>query len=106
MDTPKASSPLAAALWRLTWMLLGPLALVLCAIGVVRARNTSPSGADVAYLAVLGLMLLARWLEFRGGDPRTASGEPAAPGHLRRYLVVAGFLGVAIWAGLHALLTF
>jgi hypothetical protein len=102
MDAPKTISPVSV-LCRLTWMLLGPLGLVLCAIGLARARSGFPSAADAAYLAVLGLMLLARWQEFRGGDPRTASGEPATPRHLRRYLLVAGFLGMAIWAGLHAL---
>jgi hypothetical protein len=102
MDAPKSASP-AALLWRLTWMLFGPLMLFLSALFVFRARGSFPAGPDLAYLAVLGVTLLARYLDFRGGDPLTATGEPATPGHLRRYLLVAGFLGVALWAGLHLL---
>jgi hypothetical protein len=42
-------------------------------------------------------MLLGRWAEFRGGDPRTATGEPATRQDLRRYTLLASVLGLAVW---------
>ena len=42
-------------------------------------------------------MLLGRWVEFRSGGARTADGEPAMPGHLRRYLFWTTIIGLTIW---------
>jgi hypothetical protein len=67
------------------------------AAAIINAGTGWLTGLDLAFLAVLGGMLLARWLEFRGGDPQTATGEPATLAHLRRYTLVALLLGLAVW---------
>lgn len=97
-----------AILCRVFWMLLGPMFLGLTAFLVIRVGNGWLTIADFAYLAVLGGMMLARWLEFQLGRPLTAEGEPATPGHLRRYLIGLGVIGLAVWVianviGNHAL---
>jgi hypothetical protein len=91
---PEQTSP-GAAFGRLTWMLLGPFALFLSALALVGRGFLS--FASVAYLAILGAMLLGRWVEFRSGGARTADGRPATPGHLRRYLFWTTIIGLTIW---------
>jgi hypothetical protein len=95
-----ASSPsysLAAALGRLTWMVLGPMALLLTAFTVASTGNGWLTPWDFGYFAVLTVMLLGRCLEFREGNPQTADGQPATMSHLRRYLLVAGAIGLVVW---------
>lgn len=96
---PKAQA--SAALARVFWMLLGPMALVLTAMAVLRAGRGWLTGADVAYLSFLAAVLLARWFEFRAGDPQTADGEPATAQDLRRYLVVTTTVGLVVWVALN-----
>jgi hypothetical protein len=91
------ATPMAAFLGRLTWMLLGPLALFLTARPLFSRGEGLFSYADLAFSAVLGAMCLGRWFEFRSGRAQTASGEPATAGHLRRYVIGAGAVGVAVW---------
>ncbi len=55
------------------------------------------SAADFAYFVVLASLIFARWLEFRGGDPRTATGEPAAMIHFRRYAWIVLGIGLGLW---------
>ena len=58
-------------LTRLYWMMLGPLLLALLAYVVIKTGNGWLTGADIGFLAVLAGLLLARWLEFRGGNDTT-----------------------------------
>ncbi|HXG10472.1 MAG TPA: hypothetical protein VNK04_11985 [Gemmataceae bacterium] len=96
MAAPPTTSPLAV-LGRLTWMMFGPLALLLAAWGVVSKGGGWLTTADLAYLAVLAAMLLGRWLEFRGGSPQKATGEPATPADLRRYVIFTLVIGLGVW---------
>ena len=41
--------------------------------------------------------MLGRWLEFRGGQPKTSTGEPATAADLRRYLLMTSTLGIVVW---------
>lgn len=95
-DSPTGSS--AAVLGRLAWMMVGPLALALTLYHIVTSGTGWQTGADLLYFVILLGMILGKWIEFRGGDPRTSSGEPAKPGDLRRYVVLALVLGTALWA--------
>ena len=90
------TSPLVI-LARVYWMMLGPLLLALLAFTIIDRGNGWFTPADLAFLVVLGGLLLARWLEFRGGNPQTSTGEPATPAHLRRYVCGAVLLGFAAW---------
>lgn len=93
----ETKSSLRALLGRLSWMLFGPMFLLFATIAVVRAGPGWLTSADIFFLAVLGGMLLGRWLEFSSGAALTATGEPATRRDLHRYLVFAGLAGIALW---------
>lgn len=92
-----AHSPALSAMCRVVWMMIGPLALVLLIAAIVNIGNGWFTAADIGFLIVLGIVVLARWLEFRGGSPQTATGEPATPDHLRRFAIGAVVLGLGLW---------
>jgi hypothetical protein len=97
MNDYNNASSFADLLARIFWMMIGPLCLALLAFTIIRIGSGWLTWADMAYMAVLWGMLLARWLEFRGGNPRTGDGQPATPVHLRRYVKSAIPLGIGMW---------
>lgn len=86
-------------LGRVFWMFLGPMILVFLGYSIVRIGNGWFTPADIAFLVVVGVLVLARWLEVRGGNPQTASGEPATPEQFRRYILLAPLVGIMVWIG-------
>ncbi len=82
---------------RIFWMMVGPMTLSLLAIGIIDIGTSWLTPVDFAFLLVLALLFLARWVEFRGGNPRTAEGKPAAPGDFRRYVLTGLPLGLGVW---------
>lgn len=78
-------------------MMLGPAILFLLAISIARDGGGWFTLKDIAFLAVLGGLVLGRIVEFRGGDPRTAGGEPATREHLHRYSMVILATGFSVW---------
>jgi hypothetical protein len=87
----------SAALGRIVWMMLGPLLLIVAGFAIVSAADGWTALSDIAYLVILAAMLVGRWLEFRGGQPERADGEPATASDLTRYLLVAPVIGLAGW---------
>jgi hypothetical protein len=86
-----------AVVGRLSWMIVGPFALALVAVGITERRDGWFGALDLIYFVVLGAMLLGRWLEFQYSRPLTAAGEPASVHDLRRYALVLGALGLGAW---------
>lgn len=82
---------------RVFWMMVGPLLLVILAYNIMRTGGGWFTNSDYGFLAVLAVIGLVRWLEFRFGHPRTASGEPATTRHLRRFLVGLALGGLIVW---------
>jgi hypothetical protein len=78
--------------------MFGPAAMLICTIVIIETGNGWFTGADFAFLIALAVTVLARCLDFRAGNPRTAMGEPAQPNHLRRYVPAALVLGLAVWS--------
>lgn len=96
MSTRPMTSP-AVLFGRLFWMLAGPMFLLVFACYIALEGAGWFTILDLAYFAVLGGMLLGRWLEFRSGEAMTGTGEPATPAHLRRYLVTTSLAGLGLW---------
>jgi hypothetical protein len=96
MSDAQTTSALAV-FGRITWMMLGPLALAAAVFGIITSGSGWATGTDLFYFIVLGLMILGRWLEFRGGNPQTGSGEPATPEMLPRYVFFALMIGLSVW---------
>jgi hypothetical protein len=87
-----------AFLGRLFWMMAGPACLLVCAVMILNAPGAGwRTGADIVYWIALVGMILGRWAEHLGGNPRNAMGEPAGAGDLRRYILVVVILGPMIW---------
>jgi len=82
---------------RIFWMFMGPMILTIVTINIVSQGGGWITASNRTFFAVLGVMLLSRWAEFHAGNPRTANGDPAAPGHLRRYILGASAAGLVIW---------
>lgn len=89
-----ALSPLVG---RLVWMLAGPMALVLMTFAIVSEGGGWLTVFDVLYFVILIAMLLGRRLEFRGGNPHTAMGEPATENDFRRYVLIALIATPVVW---------
>lgn len=97
-QTTDPQTSFTAAIARIFWMMIGPLALILLAFKIVQTGNSWLTPIDLAFFAVLAAVIVGRWLEFRGGDPRTTTGEPATPADLRRFVVAAMVGGFGVWA--------
>ena len=97
MAPTQLSNSLFVMFSRVYWMAIGPAILVLLALNIINRGNGWFTPVDFAFLALLGVLLLARWIEFRGGDPHTSTGEPATPEDLRRYALYAILIGLGAW---------
>jgi hypothetical protein len=82
---------------RLYWTLLGPMMLMLTAIYIAFEGVGWFTFADLVYFILLAGLILARWLEFRGGKPLTDMGEPATWSHFRRYASGVIVFGIILW---------
>lgn len=82
---------------------MGPGILFLVACFIVRDGGGWLSPQSITFLAVLGGVILGRFLEFQGGDPRTGLGEPATAVHFRRWAVLVLSIGLAVWVVAHLL---
>lgn len=87
-----------ALVGRVFWMMAGPACLLVCTILILSPPGTGwHTGADIMYWIALAGMILGRWVEHRGGNPRNGMGEPATASDLRRYIIVVAIVGSAIW---------
>lgn len=82
---------------RVFWMGLGPAFCAILAVNIANHWKGWFTPTDFAFFIVLGGLPIARWLEFRAGDPTTSTGEPATPAHLRRYVITTLALGLGAW---------
>ena len=73
------------ALARLTWFVFGPMALAFLAFFIVESGSGWTTALDAAFVAVIGLMLLARWYELRSGLGQDGYGHPATLAAFPRY---------------------
>jgi hypothetical protein len=98
MSAPQTQTSFLAFLGRLMWVMVGPLVLAIATLLIATRGGGWLTGLDVAYLAVLAGMFLGRWLEFQGGSPQTAEGQPATAADLRNYVVFGVVIGLGVWA--------
>jgi len=95
--TPTPTTSSAAVFGRLFWMMLGPLTLGVTIYYILTSGTGWRTVADILFFAILGGMILGRWLEFLGGTPQTSTGEPATPKDLRRYVLLLVIAGPIVW---------
>jgi hypothetical protein len=83
-------------LGRIIWVMFGPLLLLAIAFFIL----TQPGwrlGINIAYVVTLVAIVLGRWIEHLGGDPKTSTGEPSTPADLHRFTILAVGGGLALW---------
>ena len=97
MTSAPQSTPIWVVLSRVFWMLFGPLILVLLLYKIVDRDGEGVASTDAIFLFVLAGLPIARWVEFRSGDPRTSTGEPATRAHMQKYVAVTLLVGAAAW---------
>jgi hypothetical protein len=96
MHTPQ-STPAIAVLGRLGWMLFGPFVLFLTGYALFTRHGGTFGALDACYFGGLALMLWGRWVENRSGFGTSATGEPLTDVELRRYMLVAAVIVLAVW---------
>lgn len=97
MNAPRTDSMLVL-FGRLFWMLFGPAALLVSAALILTTPRAGwRTGADIVFWIALAGMIVGRYVEHRGGNPRTSTGEPATIGDLQRYAIVTAIVGSLIW---------
>lgn len=88
---------------RMTWMMFGPVALLFAIYAIVSQGSGWFAIADVAYGAVVALMVGGRWMEQRSGSATTAAGEPATAEHYKRYVRTLLPIAAGAWVAANVL---
>lgn len=81
----------------LLWLFIGPFALGVLLLGIVRSGNGWLTGLDLGLPIVVVLMLCARWIDQRSGQAATVYGEPSTWADFRRYALSLPALVGAAW---------
>ncbi len=98
MTSTRPAGSLLVVATRAYLMMLGPMILLLLMFIIVGDGAGWFTGTSVAFLGLVGALPLARWIEFRGGEPLTSMGEPATPADFRSYALKALVAGLGVWA--------
>jgi hypothetical protein len=93
----QTSTPMYILFSRVFWMMLGPVLMVVALMNIVIGGNGWFTLADITFLLLGGGVVFARWLEFQGGNPQTATGEPATPAQLHRFMLIVTIVGLSAW---------
>jgi hypothetical protein len=83
-------------LGRTFWVMFGPLLLLAIAFFIL-TRPGWRLGINIAYFVTLVAIVLGRWIEHLGGNPKTSTGEPSTPADLRRFILFTIFGWLALW---------
>lgn len=94
--SPAERAGCLAALLRVFWMAVGNLALFFCAM--FAARQPAPSVLDGVFVAIVVLLIVARYFDVTRCRGQTADGEPATLAHWRRYALGIVPVAAGVWA--------
>ena len=95
----KQSTTFLQAIARIFWMFIGPATLALLAIILIDKSVGWLAPQSIAFLVVLGMAVIARWIDPLDLD----TDKPAAPGQVPRHMVLTLLLGIAVWTAANAL---
>jgi hypothetical protein len=99
----KESTNAVGMLLRLFWMVIGNMVLVMVAVSIIENRQTFLSIADILYVVLVPLLIVARYLDIKFFEGATASGEPATIKHWRKYALTTASVAVAVWFAAHGI---
>ena len=92
---------LGGCLIRMYWMLIGNVALILCAAAILTHRGGFLSVADIVFWVLVATLGVARFVDIRRLGGRTAAGNPTSAAHWRRYLIFLIVASLVIWGAVH-----
>ncbi|MFZ5831085.1 MAG: hypothetical protein ACOY3P_13420 [Planctomycetota bacterium] len=98
-DQPQAGP--GGCFFRLFWMLLGNVLLILCALAIFQSAARSLSVADVLYWLVVAALPAARYVDITRYGGKTSDGRPATLTDFRRYAVAVVPVALLIWLAAH-----
>jgi hypothetical protein len=98
----KQIDSLSGCFVRLLWMMLGNAALAFIAIFILHSKPEGLLFKDIAFLNIVAVIILARYLDIKYLHGQTADGIPATMAHFRKYAAIAVpiYLGVLLMAHL------
>jgi len=105
MQDPKDSGPGGAGcLVRVYWMLFGNAIMWFLLAFIVAKRPKLPSALDAIYWLTVLSLVVARFVDIRYHNGRTAYGDdPATLKHWWRYVVLLVIAAFGSWVGAYAL---
>jgi len=93
---------MGGCLIRTYWMILGNAVLAGALLLVFRNREGFFSAADIVFCCGVAALLAARSVDVLKLHGLTASGHPATPGHLKRYVAALLAASAVLWGLAHA----
>jgi hypothetical protein len=88
-----------ALIFRLLWIIVGNLVLLFLAVLIAQRKGFS--ALDLAFWAVVGALVLVRYIDITRLKGLTTDSQPATIRHWRRYAVTLAVISVALWALAH-----
>ncbi|MCB9855911.1 MAG: hypothetical protein H6818_09520 [Phycisphaerales bacterium] len=90
-------SSLTVLLGRLTWMVIGPAALVYVIYSIVSSGDGWFTPWDFAFVIIAALMIGGRWIEQRSGGAMTVMGHRSTSEHFARYVRILLPAAIGAW---------
>ncbi|GEM_PF-347988 len=102
-NVPSQETGCLSVLIRIFWMMIGPMALGLCAVFI--AINSIPyfSIHDFTYWMIVVMLITARYIDVKKLNGLTADGDPATPAHWRRHTFLLIVVSLPLWIISHSL---
>lgn len=88
---------------RLTWVIAGPIVLLLVTMGIASGGEGWTTWLDLTFAAVVALMIAGRWVEHKSGEGTTFRGTAQTDDHVRRYALGLALTAAGIWVAANVL---
>jgi hypothetical protein len=87
----------------ITWIFLGPLAMILVLLGLGQNNRGWLTLLDGFYFFLMAWIVFARWVDQKSGQSHTAEGKPSTWADFRRYVYIFVPLAIVLWIGANIL---
>lgn len=87
------TQPVSGCLVRLGWIAGGNVLLLIVTVLILQERQWTLTAKDLAFWAVVAIVIILRYVDIRRFHGTTMEGEPATLRHFARYMM--GVLGVS-----------
>ncbi|OQX26156.1 MAG: hypothetical protein BWK80_11905 [Desulfobacteraceae bacterium IS3] len=102
-NVPSQETGFLAILIRVFWMMIGNMALGLCAVFITINSIPYFSVYDFIYWIIVVMLITARYIDVKKLKGLTADGDPATIAHWRRHTVRLILVSLPLWIVSHSL---